>query len=237
MANTRRAFGFLEVQGYSVALAAMDMACKTADIAICGIDSNNPDPGARLAIPVMVQVKFTGSISGVEAALAAARAKALRHVPEEAVLAHAIPAGAGGLASLIGIGKVSPAERRPDPQFARSDGRYDAIGLVELEHFATAVQVTDLLCKSAYVEYLHAERYLGGKLVTVVFGGRTADVQAAMEAAIRYGEPLDSQPIKAAVTVANPHPEIMRFICRDPAEPPAKPKRRRKREENGTDAS
>jgi microcompartment protein CcmL/EutN len=227
MEKDRRAIGFLEVQGYSVALAAMDKACKTADIDIRGIDSNNPDPGARLYIPVMVQVKFTGSVSSVHSALEAARAEALRHIPEEAVLVHSIASGAEGIRGLIGIGKVSPSVRA-EREFARSDGSYDAVGLVEAEHFATAVHLTDLMCKTAYVEYIHAERYLGGKLVTVIVGGSTANVQAAMEAVRRYGELFGGAAPKTAITVTNPHPEIMKFICKQPERKGTNARRRRK---------
>lgn len=216
MASDRRAIGFLEVQGYSVALAAMDKACKAADIEIRGIDSNNPDPGARLAIPVMVQVKFTGDVSGVRIALEAARAEALRHVPEEAVLVHSIAAEASGLSPLVGIGKVSPPARPLRRQFARSDGSYEAVGLVETLHFATAVHLTDLMCKTACVDYLHSERYLGGRLVTVIVGGSTAHVLEAIEAVRTQGEALEHRPLKAAIAVTNPHPEIMKFICRPP---------------------
>jgi|GEM_PF-239888 microcompartment protein CcmL/EutN len=217
MASDRRAIGFLEVQGYSVALAAMDKACKAADIDIRGIDSNNPDPGAKLAIPVMVQVKFAGDVSGVRVALEAARAEALRHVPEEAVLVHSIAMEADGLAPLIGIGKVAlpagPAKRR----YARSDGSYEAVGLIETLHFATAVQLADLMCKTAYVDYLHSERYLGGRLVTVAVGGSTANVLEAVEAVRRFAGTAENGPLKAAIAVTNPHPEIMKFICRPAA--------------------
>lgn len=226
MTSERRAFGFLEVQGYSVALAAMDKACKASDIEIRGIDSNNPDPGARLAIPVMVQVKFTGTISGVEVALEAARTEAARHIPDDAILVHSIPSGTEGLGQLIGISKVRPAGGTVERRFARSDGNYDAIGLIEIQHFATAVQVTDTMCKSAYVDYLHSERYLGGRMVTVIIGGSTANVQAAVETALRFGEPLDDQPLKAGITVTNPHPKIMKFICQDPIKPKAKSRKK-----------
>ena len=60
------AIGLLEVQGYSVALAAMNQACKAANIKIEGMDCNNPAAGDHAPIPVVIQVKFTGSVSDVK---------------------------------------------------------------------------------------------------------------------------------------------------------------------------
>ncbi|RXJ04171.1 BMC domain-containing protein [Anaerobacillus alkaliphilus] len=102
------AIGFLEVQGYSVALAAMDKACKAATITIQGIDSNNPSTGDAAPIPVVIQVKFTGSISDVKVALEVARLEACRHIAEEDVSTHFIPSGFSGLEKLLKSGKVRP---------------------------------------------------------------------------------------------------------------------------------
>lgn len=105
MAST--AIGFLEVQGYSVALAAMDQACKAADVRIQGIDSNNPDPQKKLTIPVMVQVKMTGTVSDVKHALEVARETARRYLSDEDILTHMISRGEDGTDALLGIGKVA----------------------------------------------------------------------------------------------------------------------------------
>ncbi len=100
------AVGFLEVQGYSVALAAMDQACKAANVRIHGIDANNPDASATLIVPLIVQVKFSGDVADVLHALEVARETARRYLPEEAILTRCIPAGMPGLAKLLAVGKV-----------------------------------------------------------------------------------------------------------------------------------
>ncbi|WP_374724576.1 BMC domain-containing protein [Calidifontibacillus erzurumensis] len=102
-----KAIGFLEVQGYSVAMAAMDKACKAADITIEGIDCNNPLLGDRAPIPVVIQVKFSGKIDDVKAALEVAHQAAAQLIDEKDVQTHLISSAADGLEKLLPIGKVT----------------------------------------------------------------------------------------------------------------------------------
>lgn len=101
-----KTIGFLEVQGYSVALAAMDQACKAANVLIEGIDCNNPAAGDHAAIPVIIQVKFSGAIADVREALEVARAEASRHIDESDILTHLIPSAMEELQKLLPSGKV-----------------------------------------------------------------------------------------------------------------------------------
>lgn len=106
-----KAAGLLEVQGFSVAMTAMDKACKAADIVIEGMDCNNPASGDDAPIPVVVQVKFTGKISDVEVALEAAKREARLHISEEDILTHLIPSSPEGLEKLLSGGKVKRVVR------------------------------------------------------------------------------------------------------------------------------
>jgi microcompartment protein CcmL/EutN len=103
----RSALGFLEVQGYSVALAAADKACKAADVRIEGIDCNNPDASVKSTIPLMVQVKFSGEVSDVRHALEVARETARAYLSDREILTHCIPRGGEGIEALLPIGKVT----------------------------------------------------------------------------------------------------------------------------------
>lgn len=103
---SRKAVGFLEVLGYSVALDAMDKACKGAEIKILGIDCNNPVLGDKASIPNVFQVKFSGEVSHVRTALDIAREVALKYLAIEDVLTHCISGQSPGLEKLLGIGKV-----------------------------------------------------------------------------------------------------------------------------------
>jgi len=100
------AIGLLEVHGYSVAMAAIDSACKTADVTVAGIDANNPLLGDAARIPIVVQVKFCGDVSNVKAALEAGRQAALKHNETSEISTHLIANGADGLQPLLKLGKV-----------------------------------------------------------------------------------------------------------------------------------
>lgn len=106
-----KAIGFLEVQGYSVALGAMDKACKAAVIKIEGIDCNNPKLGDQAPIPVVVQVKFSGKIEDVKVALEVAREEAKNYIDENDILTHMIPSSFPELEKLLPIGKVKVRAR------------------------------------------------------------------------------------------------------------------------------
>jgi len=101
-----QALGMLEVLGFSVAMAAMDKACKAAEISIEGIDCNNPQSGDQAQIPVVVQVKFTGRISDVKEALAVAEAEAMKYIPDSDVVTRIVPSVSEELAGLLSLGKV-----------------------------------------------------------------------------------------------------------------------------------
>lgn len=102
-----KAVGFLEVQGYSVALAAMDKACKAADVTIEGMDCNNPLLGDAAPIPVVIQVKFSGKIDEVKVALEVAKEAAKQFIDEKDVLTHLISSASPDLQKLLLLGKVS----------------------------------------------------------------------------------------------------------------------------------
>jgi microcompartment protein CcmL/EutN len=101
-----KSLGLIEVQGYSVALAVMDKACKAADIKILAMDCNNPKEGDNAFIPVVVQVKFIGSVSDVQIALEVAKEAALSYIREEDIVTHCIASYSDELEKLLRCGKV-----------------------------------------------------------------------------------------------------------------------------------
>ncbi|MBO5461357.1 MAG: BMC domain-containing protein [Ruminococcus sp.] len=70
------AVGMLEVYGLATAFAAADAGCKAGNVRIETFDKNKPANADELPVPLLVMIKFRGSVSDVEAALDAARAKA-----------------------------------------------------------------------------------------------------------------------------------------------------------------
>mgnify|MGYP006070600469 CR=1 FL=1 len=65
------AVGFLEVYGLVAAFAAGDAGRKAANVRMEPFDRNKPANADSLPVPLLVTVKFRGSVSDVRAALEA----------------------------------------------------------------------------------------------------------------------------------------------------------------------
>lgn len=70
------AAGIIEVFGLATAFAAADAGCKAANVTIENFDKNKPANADALPVPLIVMIKFRGSISDVRAALDAANKRA-----------------------------------------------------------------------------------------------------------------------------------------------------------------
>lgn len=73
MAN---AVGMIEVYGLVAAFVAGDAGCKAANVTIETFDRNKPANADNLPVPLIVMVKFRGSIEDVTAAVEAAEVAA-----------------------------------------------------------------------------------------------------------------------------------------------------------------
>ena len=71
------AVGIIEVFGLATAFAAADAGCKAANVTIENFDKNKPANADALPVPLIVMIKFRGSISDVRAAVEAAKQRAL----------------------------------------------------------------------------------------------------------------------------------------------------------------
>jgi ethanolamine utilization protein EutM len=89
---------------------------------------------------------------------------------------------------------------------------YEAIGVIEAQHFTTALEIVDEMCKTSHVQLLGTERYLGGRLVTVIVGGSISNVTAAVEAARAVCDKKPTNPLKMSLVIPKPHAEILKFI-------------------------
>ena len=67
-----KAVGIIEVYGLVAAFVAADAAGKAADVILETFDKNKPANADKLPVPLIVLVKFRGSVAAVEAAMAAA---------------------------------------------------------------------------------------------------------------------------------------------------------------------
>lgn len=69
-----KATGLLEVFGLAAAFVAVDAGCKAADVTVETLDKNKPGNADALPVPLIVAIKFRGSVADVTAAVEAAAA-------------------------------------------------------------------------------------------------------------------------------------------------------------------
>jgi microcompartment protein CcmL/EutN len=67
-----RAVGIVEVYGLAAAFVACDAGCKAANVTVENFDKNKPGNPDGLEVPLIVAVKFRGSVADVKAAVEAA---------------------------------------------------------------------------------------------------------------------------------------------------------------------
>ena len=70
------AVGIIEVYGLATAFAAADAGCKAANVTIENFDKNKPANADALPVPLIVMIKFRGTVSDVRAAVDAAKRRA-----------------------------------------------------------------------------------------------------------------------------------------------------------------
>lgn len=70
------AVGILEVYGLTCAFMAADAGCKAANVRLENFDKNKPGNADALPVPLLVTIKFRGSVTDVEAAMEAGTKRA-----------------------------------------------------------------------------------------------------------------------------------------------------------------
>ena len=69
----------MEVYGLTCAFMAADSGCKAANVRLEDFDRNKPANAENLPVPLLVTIKFRGSVADVTAAVEAAEETAKRH--------------------------------------------------------------------------------------------------------------------------------------------------------------
>ena len=70
--DNQEAVGLLEVYGLVCAFLAADAGCKAANVRLEVFDKNKPANADAMPVPLLVTVKFRGSVADVEEAMRAA---------------------------------------------------------------------------------------------------------------------------------------------------------------------
>lgn len=92
---------------------------------------------------------------------------------------------------------------------------FSAIGIIEISLFTNALIVLDETLKASDVRLISMEKKLGGRLVSIIIGGQTSAVQAAIDVAKGMGHKVGDKNIKIAITIPSPHPEIIKLIHKE----------------------
>lgn len=95
------AVGILEVFGLTTAFVAADAGCKAANVWLEVFDKNKPANADSLPVPLLVTIKYRGSVSDVEAAVAAG--KAMAESMTGVVASHIIPNPEEGTEKMLKI--------------------------------------------------------------------------------------------------------------------------------------
>ena len=88
-----------------------------------------------------------------------------------------------------------------------------AIALLEVQAMVAAITGLDAMLKAADVQFLCAEKRLGGKLVTVVVEGTVSAVSAALDAGVAAAAEVGT--VKLHEVIARPHPGILKFLKKE----------------------
>ncbi len=88
----------------------------------------------------------------------------------------------------------------------------NAIGVVEVSYYSNAVVVLDSMLKAADIELVSYHKKLGGRMVHTVVAGETSAVDASIRAAEAARAEIGEKNLKVAVTISNPHPEILKLL-------------------------
>lgn len=90
--------------------------------------------------------------------------------------------------------------------------KINAIGVIEVNYFTNSVVVLDAMMKASDVEIVSCHKRLGGKMVHSIVAGETSSVDAAIQAANEAKDIVGENNLKVAVTISNPHPEIIKLL-------------------------
>ena len=196
------AVGMLEVFGLATAFAAADAGCKAGNVWLENFDKNKPGNADELPVPLIVMIKFRGSVSDVQAALEAAKAKAeqLAGVVNEYEIARPTEDTEKML-------KISAFDKGTPHKINKEE--IEALGMVETRGLTAAIEAADQMCKAANVALVGTEK-IGSGLVTVMVRGDVGAVKAAVEtgadAAGRLGE------LVATHVIPRPHNDVEKIL-------------------------
>ncbi len=202
--------GLLETTGYTPAMIALDVMCKTANVEALQSEVNDF---------LGFVVKVTGELDAVKSAIEAGEqiAAELGGKPVTQILANPEPQTQpvingpeeyNGLLEQNVVHHPVRDETSPEEMEMNTDNSY-ALGFIETQGFTAVFNAIDQACKAANVEVIGKEK-LGGGYVTVVIKGDVAAVKAAVEAGQAEVSKLGN--LIAAYVIARPSTSVLSLL-------------------------
>lgn len=204
------AIGFLETTGYTPAMIALDVMCKTAHVEALPSEVNDF---------LGFVVKVSGEIDAVQSAIEAGKqiATELGGEPVVKILANPEnqiqpvingPEEYNGLLEQNVVHHPVEDEVNQEDEEMTNDTSY-ALGFIETQGFTAIFNAIDQACKAANVEVVGKEK-LGGGYVTVIIKGDVAAVKAAVEAGEAEVEQLGT--LIAAYVIPRPSTSVLSLL-------------------------
>lgn len=204
------AIGFLETTGYTPAMIALDVMCKTAHVEALQSEVNDF---------LGFVVKVSGKIDAVQSAIEAGKqiATELGGDPIVKILANPEnqirpvingPEEYNGLLEQNVVHHPVEDEVNQEDEEMTNDNSY-ALGFIETQGFTAIFNAIDQACKAANVEVVGKEK-LGGGYVTVIIKGDVAAVKAAVEAGEAEVEQLGT--LIAAYVIPRPSTSVLSLL-------------------------
>ena len=208
------ALGMVEVYSFTTAVCVADVVAKTSDVKIIAFDRNRPI-SPDVPAPLVMIVKFEGSVAAVKAAVEAG----VEYAKSEGkfIVSHVIPNPGDGvekMAYLMDVNKDKFTKKLPKSflgvDYSAPVNNDEAIGLLEVQGLVASIEGADAMLKAANVRLIHSEKRLGGRLVTFIIRGKVDAVKAAVEAGEENAKELGE--IFGKAVIARPHDEIIKFF-------------------------
>lgn len=207
------ALGLIEVYSFTTALCVADLVAKTADVKIIAFDRNRPK-SADAPAPLVMVVKFEGSVAAVRAALDAGVDYAKSQ--NKYIVSHIIARPAEHtekMGYLMDINKDKFNKKLPKNFIGVQDAEIDhqgSLGILEVQGLVASIEGLDAMLKTSEVRLIHTEKRLGGRLVTLVVTGSVSAVRAAIESGKAQSSALGE--VFGCECIARPHKELLKFF-------------------------
>ncbi len=199
--------GFIEVPFLSVAAVVADGSAKSARVRVLGFETTGNEN---------VLIRIEGLVDAVKSALASAQGIAERLGSQ--ALVSCLPRPDAGMGKLIYFANALNPLYGGRDQFLPTDHpneahtmkqNQSAIGILETQGLAAALEASDTMLKTANVTIVGKEK-IGAAYVTIIVRGDVAAVNAAIQAGQQAVGNLGK--LIAAHVIARPHEDLIALL-------------------------